>query len=159
MGGGHWGRVPGALGALGVPFKEPPRLVSGLDYYVRTTVEFAAEALGAAQNAVGGGGRCDGLAEDLGAPATPGVGFALGVDRTLLACDAEGVFDAPTSAIDVFVVDTTGGDRAVVLTDDLRNAGPPADRAWDGRPLTAQMQAPARCGEIGQRAAWARQGF
>ena len=142
----HFGRVTGALGALGVPFTVSPRLVRGLDYYVRTTFEFAAEALDAAQNAVGGGGRYDGLAEDLGAPATPGVGFALGVDRTLLACDAEGVFDAPTSAIDVFVVDTTGGDRAVVLTDDLRNAGLRADRAWDDRSMKAQMKAADRSG-------------
>ena len=142
----HFGRVTDALGALGVPFTVSPRLVRGLDYYVRTTFEFAAEALDAAQNAVGGGGRYDGLAEDLGAPATPGVGFALGVDRTLLACDAEGVFDAPTSAIDVFVVDTTGGDRAVVLTDDLRNAGLRADRAWDDRSMKAQMKAADRSG-------------
>ena len=108
--------------------------------------EFVAEALDAAQDAVGGGGRYDGLAEDLGAPATPGVGFALGVDRTLLACDAEGVFDAPTSVIDVFVVDTTGGERAVVLTDDLRRAGLRADRAWDGRSMKAQMKAADRSG-------------
>ena len=143
---GHFGRVTDALGALGVPFTVSPRLVRGLDYYVRTTFEFAAEALDAAQNAVGGGGRYDGLAEDLGAPATPGVGFALGVDRTLLACDAEGVFDAPASAIDVFVVDTTGGDRAVVLTDDIRNAGLRADRAWDDRSMKVQMKAADRSG-------------
>ncbi len=142
----HFGRVTDALAALGVPFTVSPRLVRGLDYYVRTTFEFVAEALDAAQDAVGGGGRYDGLAEDLGAPATPGVGFALGVDRTLLACDAEGVFDAPTSVIDVFVVDTTGGERAVVLTDDLRRAGLRADRAWDGRSMKAQMKAADRSG-------------
>ena len=142
----HFGRVTDALDALGVPFTVSPHLVRGLDYYVRTTFEFVAEALDAAQDAVGGGGRYDGLAEDLGAPATPGVGFALGVDRTLLACDAEGVFDAPTSVIDVFVVDTTGGERAVVLTDDLRRAGLRADRAWDGRSMKAQMKAADRSG-------------
>ena len=142
----HFGQVTAALGALGVPFTVAPRLVRGLDYYVRTTFEFAAEALDAAQNAVGGGGRYDGLAEDLGAPPTPGVGFALGVDRTLLACDAEGVFEAPASAVDVFVVDTTGGNLAVVLTDRMRAAGLRADRSWDDRSMKAQMKAADRSG-------------
>ena len=142
----HFSQGTDALGALGVPFTVAPRLVRGLDYYVRTTFEFAAEALDAAQNAVGGGGRYDGLAEDLGAPPTPGVGFALGVDRTLLACDAEGVFEAPSAAVDVFVVDTTGGNLAVVLTDRIRAAGLRADRSWDDRSMKAQMKAADRSG-------------
>ena len=142
----HFSQVTDALGALGVPFTVAPRLVRGLDYYVRTTFEFTAEALDAAQNAVGGGGRYDGLAEDLGAPPTPGVGFALGVDRTLLACDAEGVFEAPSAAVDVFVVDTTGGNLAVVLTDRIRAAGLRADRSWDDRSMKAQMKAADRSG-------------
>ena len=142
----HFSQVTDALGALGVPFTVAPRLVRGLDYYVRTTFEFAAEALDAAQNAVGGGGRYDGLAENLGAPPTPGVGFALGVDRTLLACDAEGVFEAPSAAVDVFVVDTTGGNLAVVLTDRIRTAGLRADRSWDDRSMKAQMKAADRSG-------------
>ena len=142
----HFGRVTDALDALGVPFTVSPHLVRGLDYYVRTTFEFVAEALDAAQDAVGGGGRYDGLAEEMGAPATPGVGFALGVDRTLMACDAEGVFDAPTTTVDVFVVDTTGGDQALSLTDELRRAGLRADRAWDARSMKAQMRAADRSG-------------
>ena len=142
----HFDQVTDALDALGVPFTVAPRLVRGLDYYVRTTFEFAAEALDAAQNAVGGGGRYDGLAEDLGAPPTPGVGFALGVDRTLLACDAEGVFEAPSAAVDVFVVDTTGGNLAVILTDRIRAAGLRADRSWDDRSMKAQMKAADRSG-------------
>ena len=142
----HFDQVTDALDALGVPFTVAPRLVRGLDYYVRTTFEFAAEALDAAQNAVGGGGRYDGLAEDLGAPPTPGVGFALGVDRTLLACDAEGVFEAPAAAVDVFVVDATGGNLAVVLTDQIRLAGLRADRSWDDRSMKAQMKAADRSG-------------
>ena len=80
----------------------------GLDYYMRTTFEFAAEALDTAQNGIGGGGRYDGLAEELGAPPTPGIGFGLGIERMLLACDAEGVFPVPPAPVDVFVVDTTG---------------------------------------------------
>ena len=78
--------------------RSTPELVRGLDYYRRTTFEFAADALDAAQNAIGGGGRYDGLAEDLGGPPTDGIGFALGVDRILLACDAEGVFAAEPAA-------------------------------------------------------------
>ena len=82
----------GGLDALGIPYRVAPRLVRGLDYYLRTTFEFAGGTLDSAQNALGGGGRYDGLVEALGGPPTPGIGFALGVDRTLLACDDEGVF-------------------------------------------------------------------
>ena len=95
------------LDRLGVDYELSPRLVRGLDYYTRTTFEFASEALQNAQNAVGGGGRYDGLAESLGGKPTPGIGFALGVDRILLACDAEAVFAEPSGTPDVFIVDTT----------------------------------------------------
>ena len=95
-----------------MPYTIDTRLVRGLDYYTRTTFEFAAEALESAQNAVGGGGRYDGLAEELGGPPTPGIGFGLGIERILLACDAEGVFPAPATTLDVFVIDTTGGEAA-----------------------------------------------
>ena len=69
--------------------------------------------LDSAQNALGGGGRYDGLVESLGGPPTAGIGFALGVDRTLLACDDEGVFGAPDPSVEVFVVDTAGGREAL----------------------------------------------
>ncbi|MEI2699141.1 MAG: ATP phosphoribosyltransferase regulatory subunit [Microthrixaceae bacterium] len=107
------------LDAVGVEYTESPLLVRGLDYYRRTTFEFAATALDAAQNAVGGGGRYDGLAEDLGGPPTDGIGFALGVDRILLACDAEGVFPAVAAKLDVFVVDVVDGTTARDLTHEL----------------------------------------
>ena len=81
-------------GALGIPFAIDAALVRGLDYYRRTTFEFQGGTLDSAQNALGGGGRYDGLVEELGGPPTPGIGFALGLDRTLLACDDEGVFAA-----------------------------------------------------------------
>ena len=67
-----------------------PRLVRGFDYYTSTTFEFASDALDAAQNAVGGGGRYDQLAEEMGGPPTPGIGFGIGIERVLIACDAEG---------------------------------------------------------------------
>src|SRR5205814_4260686 len=123
--------------AAGIAYEIDPSLVRGLDYYTRTTFEFAAHALESAQNAAGGGGRYDGLIEQLGGPPTPGIGFGLGIERILLACDAEGVFPAPTSAVDVFVVDTTGGGVARDLTAELRRAGIAADRAFDQRSMKA----------------------
>jgi histidyl-tRNA synthetase len=142
----HFAEVLAGLDRLGIPFTVAPRLVRGLDYYRRTTFELVGSALDAAQNAVGGGGRYDGLVEAMGGPPTPGIGFALGVDRTLLACDAEGVFPAPTSAVDVFVVDTTGGRHALALTDRLRGVGIRVDRAWEQRSMKAQMKAADRSG-------------
>ncbi len=94
----HFAAVRAGLDALGIAYEISPRLVRGLDYYTRTTFEFASDALDGAQNAVGGGGRYDRLVADLGGPDTPGIGFALGVDRILLACDAEGVFASSRSS-------------------------------------------------------------
>ena len=142
----HFAEVRSCLDSLNVAYEIAPRLVRGLDYYTRTAFEFVADALGSAQNAVGGGGRYDGLVEDLGGPATAGIGLALGVDRTLLACDAEGVLPAPAAAVDVFVVDTDSGRHAVVLCDRLRRAGISADRAFDGRSMKAQMKLADRSG-------------
>jgi histidyl-tRNA synthetase len=144
--GDHFRRVCDGLDALGVPYTVEDRLVRGLDYYRRTTFELVADALDAAQNAVGGGGRYDGLAEDLGGPPTDGIGFALGVDRLLLACDAEGVFAAPEAHLDAFVVDLTGGSVARDLTHELRAAGMSADRRFGGGSMKAQMKAADRSG-------------
>ena len=142
----HFDAVCAGLELVGMPYTIAPRLVRGLDYYVSTTFEFAGETLDSAQNALGGGGRYDGLVEALGGPPTPGIGFALGVDRTLLACDDEGVFEAPATPVDVFVVDTTGGAAALSITEELRAAGISADRAFDGRSMKAQMKAADRSG-------------
>ena len=142
----HFQRVEAGLAALGVAYTIDTLLVRGLDYYMRTTFEFAADALDAAQNGIGGGGRYDGLAEALGAPPTPGIGFGLGVERILLACDAEGVFPAPAARVDVFVVDTAGGATALELTHALRDAGIRADRAFDARSMKAQFKQADRSG-------------
>lgn len=142
----HFEMVTRGLDALGIPFTIDHRLVRGLDYYRRTTFEFRGLTLDSAQNALGGGGRYDGLVEDLGGPPTSGVGFAIGVDRTLLACDDEGVFAAPDPAVDVFVVDTVDGAAALEITTELRRAGLSADRAFDGRSMKAQMKAADRSG-------------
>ncbi|MFZ4668773.1 MAG: histidine--tRNA ligase [Microthrixaceae bacterium] len=142
----HFDRVQDGLRALEVPFEVAPRLVRGLDYYRRTTFEFVADALDAAQNAIGGGGRYDGLAEDLGGSPTDGIGFALGVDRMLLACDAEAVFPAHDDGVDVFVVDLTGGAAARDLTHELRSAGVAADRRFGGGSMKSQMKSADRSG-------------
>ena len=142
----HFAAVRAGLDLLGIDYEISPRLVRGLDYYLRTTFEFAADALDAAQNAVGGGGRYDGLVEQLGGPATPGIGFALGVDRILLACDAEGAFAGPSESVSVFVVDLTGGAEALRLLDGLARAGIDADRAYDNRSVKAQFKAADRSG-------------
>lgn len=136
----HFDQVRSGLDQLAIPYTLSPRLVRGLDYYTLTTFEFAADALDTAQNAIGGGGRYDGLAESLGGPDTPGIGFALGVDRILLACDAEDTFPAPSINPDVFVVDVSGAHVSLELTHDLRSNGISADRAWDGRSMKAQMK-------------------
>lgn len=142
----HFAAVQDGLRALGIPFVIEPSLVRGLDYYRRTTFEYQGGTLDSAQNALGGGGRYDGLVEDLGGPPTPGIGFAIGLDRTLLACDDEGVFAVAAGELDVFVVDTTGGREALVLADELRAAGLRADRAYENRSMKAQMKAAGRSG-------------
>jgi histidyl-tRNA synthetase len=142
----HFAAFTAGLRALGVAHTVDDRLVRGLDYYVRTTFEFRSTALDASQNAVGGGGRYDGLVESLGGPPTPGIGFALGVDRILLACDAEGVFPADPPVVEVFVVDVTGGQEALALTRELREAGWGCDRAFDSRSMKSQMKSADRSG-------------
>ena len=106
-----------------MPYQFDHRLVRGFDYYTRTTFEFASAALESAQNGIGGGGRYDGLVEMLGGPPTPGIGFGIGIERLLLACDAEGVFAVAPVPLDAFVVDVTGGEAARDLTAELRGPG------------------------------------
>jgi histidyl-tRNA synthetase len=142
----HFERVRAGLETLGVPLELEPRLVRGLDYYTRTTFEVAADALESAQNAVGGGGRYDVLVEQMGGPPTPGIGFGAGIERILLACDAEGVFAGGDPGVEVFVIDTTGGTEALAITHELRRAGIGADRAFDARSMKAQFRAADRSG-------------
>lgn len=142
----HFARVRYGLDLLEVPYRIDNRLVRGLDYYRQTTFEFAGGTLESAQNALGGGGRYDSLVEDLGGPATPGIGFAIGLDRTLLACDDEGVFPGENLDVDVFIVDTAGGSEALRLTNQLRREGFRIDRAFDNRSMKSQMKAADRSG-------------
>jgi histidyl-tRNA synthetase len=135
----HFARVQEGLQALGIPFEIAPRLVRGFDYYTGTVFEFQSGALDAAQNAVGGGGRLDRLAEEMGGPPTPALGFGIGIERLLLVCDAEGVMPPPEARVDVFVVDTVGTMDANVLLYELRESGLSADRAYGGRTLKRQL--------------------
>jgi histidyl-tRNA synthetase len=148
----HFERVRAGLDTLGVAYEIDHRLVRGFDYYTRTTFEYASGALDAAQNGIGGGGRYDGLVEMLGGPPTPGIGFGIGVERVLLACDAEGVF--PVSAAEsarrlhAYVIDTAGGEAAVALTAELRRAGLRADRAFGGRSMKSQIKSADKSGAL-----------
>ena len=144
----HHEIVVSLLRREGVPVTHDPRLVRGLDYYSRTTFEYQAGRLGA-QNAVGGGGRYDGLAEDLGWPERfPGIGWALGVDRTVLALQTEGSAPAAPGRVIAFCVlaDNDLAEHAFSLVTELRRAGIAADLGFDGRSMKAQMKAADRAG-------------
>ncbi|MBV9661441.1 MAG: histidine--tRNA ligase [Acidimicrobiales bacterium] len=142
----HFARVEEGLLALAVPYSVDPLLVRGLDYYTRTAFEYAGRGLESAQNALGGGGRYDGLVEAMGGPDTPAVGLALGIERILLALEAENTLPSGRAALDAFVVDFAGGANARDLTARLRASGLRVDRAFDGRSPKAQFKAADRSG-------------
>ena len=139
----HFAEVRGALDAAGVSYSIDPTLVRGLDYYTRTIFSFVCEGLGA-QSEVGGGGRYDGLIEQLGGPATPAVGWAAGIERILLALDEE----AGPLGRDVFiaVADDSQRRRALVLAGELRHAGLSAEIDLAGRSLKGQFKHADRIG-------------
>ncbi|NJP26499.1 histidine--tRNA ligase [Microbispora hainanensis] len=139
--------VRGLLTAAGVTYEDDPRLVRGLDYYTRTTFEFLHDGLGA-QSAVGGGGRYDGLSEQIGGPALPSVGWALGVDRTVLAMEAEGLLAERPRGVEVFAVPLGEEARRRVfpLVSELRRAGLAVDMAFGGRGVKGAMKAADRSG-------------
>lgn len=133
--------------AAGVVFEDDPKLVRGLDYYTRTTFEFVHDGLGS-QSAVGGGGRYDGLSEMIGGPELPSVGWALGVDRTVLALEAEGVvLDIPAST-SVFAVPLGEEARRVLFAKvtELRKLGVAADFSYGGKGLKGAMKNANRSG-------------
>ena len=142
----HFEAVKGMLGDLGVTFEVDPRLVRGLDYYVRTAYEFASGALGA-QSAVAGGGRYDGLVETLGGPPTPGIGFALGQERLALIMEALGR-KAPVERPAVFFIsaDEAGAREAMRRAAALRKAGIACDLDPRGGKLKGQFRQAERAG-------------
>lgn len=143
----HFDTVLAHLDALSVPYVINPRMVRGLDYYTKTTFEFVHDGLGA-QSGIGGGGRYDGLMHQLGGRDLSGIGFGLGVDRTLLALRAEGKTAGETARVDVYAV-PLGGDakvRLAVLAAQLRAAGVRVDVAYGDRSLKGAMKGADRSG-------------
>ena len=143
----HFDTVLAHLDALAVPYVVNPRMVRGLDYYTKTTFEFVHDGLGA-QSGIGGGGRYDGLMAQLGGQDLSGVGFGLGVDRTMLALRAEGKAVGERSRCDVFGVPL--GERAKIelarLAAALRAAGVRVDLAYGDRGVKGAMRAADRSG-------------
>jgi histidyl-tRNA synthetase len=145
----HFGAVRAGLDEAEVPYLLNPRLVRGLDYYTRSAFEWVSGALASDQaSTINAGGRYDGLAEALGGLPTPGVGFAMGLDRVLLALEAEGAPLPPARTPRCFVV-AIGPDAEVAgryLITDLRNEGISAAGSYEERPLKAQLKMADRAG-------------
>jgi histidyl-tRNA synthetase len=139
----HFDQVRAGLERLGVPYVLDPALVRGLDYYSRTTFEFIGPDEGA-NSSICGGGRYDGLVEQIGGPPTPGIGFGAGIERLLLAVENEGR-SGEALPLDVFVV-VDGGDRgeAQALLQTLRRTGVAADMDYAGRSVKGQLSQAAR---------------
>ena len=135
----HFDAVRRHLDLYGVPYTLDPTLVRGLDYYSRTTFEFVAP-FDNANSSICGGGRYDGLVEEIGGPATPAIGFGAGLERLVLALELEGIV-ADVPQLDVFLVvgDEAPRDRVLAALADLRRAGVSADADYAGRSLKGQM--------------------
>jgi histidyl-tRNA synthetase len=142
----HFAQVLALLEANNVAFVVNKRMVRGLDYYTRTTFEFVHDGLGA-QSGIGGGGRYDGLMAQLGGQELSGIGFGLGIDRTYLACRAEGLEPGPSRSLDVYVVPLgEARNRAAVLVTELRRAGVRTDLSFGSRGLKGAMKGADRSG-------------
>jgi histidyl-tRNA synthetase len=143
----HFAEVRRLLDLCGVDYEVDGTLVRGLDFYTRTVFEFETDVLEAHSRTIGAGGRYDGLVEALGGPATPGCGWAAGVERIVMALDAEPI----ESSADVFVVAAEGQrERAFALVRELRGAGLRAELDLGGRSVKGQMKQADR---VGARAA------
>jgi histidyl-tRNA synthetase len=140
----HFARVRAFLDAYGIEYELVPTLVRGLDYYTRTTFEFKDEAIGA-KDTICGGGRYDGLIEEIGGPATPAIGFGAGIERLLLSI---GDRRAERDGVDVFfvVADDAARARVVPLLAELRRRGVRADLDYAGRSLKGQLTQAHRLG-------------
>jgi histidyl-tRNA synthetase len=143
----HHDQVRELLADTGITWTDAPRLVRGLDYYTRTTYEFDHPLLGA-QSGIGGGGRYDGLSEDIGGPALPGIGFASGLDRIVLAMEAEELAPPAGSQAQVYGVSLGAGAHREIfdLVVELRRTGVRADMSFGTRGLKGAMKAADRSG-------------
>ena len=138
----HFEEVKRLLSEINIDYVINPRMVRGLDYYTGTTFEFDHQLLGA-QSGIGGGGRYDGLMSSLGGSDVSGIGFGLGVDRILMACQAENCLPASINQLDLFIVPITEKAKSLgfKLISDLRTAGIGCDMAYGDRGLKGGMKA------------------
>ncbi len=143
----HFEKVQSLLLSFGIPYSINERMVRGLDYYTGTTFEFVHEMLGA-QSGVGGGGRYDGLMSQLGGADLSGIGYGIGVDRVLLACEAEGIELESVSPLQVFLIALGSAEKDFVskLLNDLRAAGISSDMAYGDRGLKGAMKSADKSG-------------
>ncbi|MEY3857498.1 MAG: hypothetical protein RL290_92 [Actinomycetota bacterium] len=143
----HFAQVKKYLDVLGISYTLNPRMVRGLDYYTGTTFEFVHELLGA-QSGIGGGGRYDGLMAELGGQSLSGIGFGLGVDRALLAAEAEGVINENAFVSDLFIIPLgdAGKELAMKIAGDLRTAGKSVEVAFGDRALKGAMKGADKSG-------------
>jgi histidyl-tRNA synthetase len=141
----HFDGLKELLTAAGVDYVVDHNLVRGLDYYTKTAFEIQYSPLGA-QSAVCGGGRYDGLIEEVGGPATPGIGFAMGMERVLLALESQNLLPAADDSMDIFVVCPKQENFTVAFKTaiELRRAGFKVDYDFQGRSMKAQMKAANR---------------
>ena len=138
-------RVKTLLGVLGISYLVNNRMVRGLDYYTGTAFEFVHPGLGA-QSGIGGGGRYDGLMAQLGGQELSGISFGLGVDRILLACEAEGIEFPSDLGLDLFIVPLGTGDTALALAEELRMHGLKIDLSFGDKALKGAMKSADKSG-------------
>jgi histidyl-tRNA synthetase len=143
----HFEQVTRYLDVLGISYTLNPRMVRGLDYYTGTTFEFVHELLGA-QSGIGGGGRYDGLMAELGGQSLSGIGFGLGVDRALLAAEAEGVINENSFVSDLFIIPLgdVAKEMAMRIAGELRIAGKSVEIAFGDRALKGAMKGADKSG-------------
>jgi len=143
----HFEQVKKYLDVLGISYTLNPRMVRGLDYYTGTTFEFVHELLGA-QSGIGGGGRYDGLMAELGGQSLSGIGFGLGVDRALLAAEAEGVINENAFVSDLFIIPLGDAAKeiAMKIAGELRAAGKSIEIAFGDRALKGAMKGADKSG-------------
>ena len=142
----HFAKVRSYLDSLGVKYQLNPRLVRGFDYYTGTTFEFIHEGLGA-QSAIGGGGRYDKLMSELGGQDLSGIGWGLGVDRTILAAEVEGVIPTDLDNPDLFIIPLGGTQSdALKVATEIRNSGKVVELAFGERALKGAMKAADKSG-------------
>ena len=145
----HFEQVKKYLEAVGISYTLNPRMVRGLDYYTGTTFEFVHELLGA-QSGIGGGGRYDGLMAQLGGQELSGIGFGLGVDRALLAAEAEGVINDNSFVSDLFIIPLgdAAKEMAMKIASDLRSSGKSVEVAFGDRALKGAMKGADKSGAL-----------